>query len=144
MKYILFVITALLFSNGLFAQQMTRAEYNNRLDSLTVLKNRLKEQKQSLKSEIDKLTKLSEELDNKLKECLPAFFIKKYGKEIGRRVAAGRVWVGMTEEMLRDSYGKPDKVETNKEKWGVFSQYYYGKIIFFFRDGKLIEWEEKE
>ena len=50
----------------------------------------------------------------------------------------------MTENMLNDSWGKPDKIDVNKEKWGVFSQWYYGNITYFFRDGSMIDWEEKK
>ncbi len=49
----------------------------------------------------------------------------------------------MTDEMVRDSWGKPDKIDKNVERWGVFTQWYYGNVTFFFRDGKLTEWDEK-
>ena len=49
----------------------------------------------------------------------------------------------MTEEMLIDSWGEPDKVNVDKFDYGTFSQYFYGDITYFFdRDGKLIDWEE--
>ena len=49
----------------------------------------------------------------------------------------------MTEKMLRDGWGKPDRIHTSTYKWGIYSQWYYGDIIYFFRNGKLIDWEEK-
>ncbi len=141
MKRIVYIF--LFFSGSLLAQtKITPQEYKNTLDSLTSLKANLLSEKLQFKNQIDSLEQLSSSLDEELKNCLPAYYRKKYGNEIGGRVAAGRVWKGMTEEMLLDSYGKPDKVNRNKEKWGVFAQYYYGKIVFFFKNGKLIEWEE--
>ncbi|RMD50008.1 MAG: hypothetical protein D6830_03695 [Ignavibacteria bacterium] len=140
-----FFIAVLFLSVSLSAQnKITKQEYDSQYDSLLKAKETLLSQKEELKKEINLLEDKKEELEQKLQDCLPSFFIKKYGREIGNRIAAGRVWTGMTEEMLLDSYGKPDKVNRNKEKWGTFAQYYYGKIIFFFRDGKLIEWEEKK
>ncbi len=49
----------------------------------------------------------------------------------------------MTERMLKDSWGEPDKIDKNMEKWGVFTQWYYGNITYFFKNGKLIAWEEE-
>lgn len=142
-SYILYIF--LMLTVSLSAQQnIDRAAFDKTNDSLTVLKKKLLSEKEKLKKEIESLVDLNSRLDEELKNCLPQFYIKKYGKELGSRIAAGRVWVGMTEQMLLDSYGKPDKVNRNKEKWGVFAQYYYGKIVFFFRDGKLIEWEERK
>ena len=68
----------------------------------------------------------------------------KYGKKNGVRVASGMVWKSMTEEMLRDSWGEPDRIDSNKQSYGIFNQWYYGEITYFFRDGKLIDWEEGE
>ncbi len=136
-----FLLTAV----SLFAQtKITPSEYKNSFDSLTAKKAKLLSAKLIFKNKIDSLNKLNAELDKKLEDCLPSYFVKKYGRDIGGRIALGRVWKGMTEGMLRDSYGKPDKVKRNKEKWGTFAQYYYGEIVFFFRDGKLMEWEENK
>ena len=68
--------------------------------------------------------------------------IKKYGADLGNKLAAGMVWNGMTEDMLLDSWGEPDSSNTDRYKYGVFTQHTYGDITFFFRDKKLIDWEE--
>jgi len=49
----------------------------------------------------------------------------------------------MTDEMVRDGWGDPDRIDRNVEKWEVFEQWNYGNITFFFRDGKLTDWEEQ-
>ena len=84
------------------------------------------------------------ELENKVNLALRDLYIAKYGEKDGVNVSYGRVWIGMTEEMLRDSWGKPDKIEKNVENWGTFTQWYYGDVTYFFRDGILTEGEEKE
>ena len=50
----------------------------------------------------------------------------------------------MTEDMLNDSWGKPDRTNKIKKKWGIFTQWYYGDITYFFKNSKLIEWEQKK
>ncbi len=141
------IFLLLLFSAALFAQQkpvMSRSEYNSKLDSLTGLKEKLTAERDAIKKQIDSLTKKSADLDSDLKTALRTVYIKRYGKKIGNRIINKQVWKGMTEKMLRDSWGKPDKITKNQEKWGLFTQWYYGKITFFFRDGKLTDWEEQK
>ena len=67
---------------------------------------------------------------------------RKYGNEIGERIIRGQIWKGMTEKMLEDSWGKPDRITKNREKWGTFTQWYFGKITYFFKDGIMTGWEE--
>ena len=50
----------------------------------------------------------------------------------------------MTEDMLNDSWGKPDRTNKIKKKWVIFTQWYYGDITYFFKNSKLIEWEQKK
>ncbi len=137
--FILFFVTT-----AVFAQQkkMTRAEYDKEFTRLDSKKRALLAEKAQLKSSIEKLNQKLLHLDSLYKACRPALLIKKYGRKIGNRIALGKVWKGMTERMLKDSWGKPDRITTNRQKWGVFRQYYYGNIIYFFRDGKLIDWED--
>ena len=49
----------------------------------------------------------------------------------------------MTDKMLEESWGKPDNITSNKEKWGMFTQWYYGEITYFFKNGELLGWEQK-
>ncbi len=50
----------------------------------------------------------------------------------------------MTDEMVRDGWGEPDRVDKNVEAWGTFTQWNYGDVTFFFKDGKLTDWEGEE
>lgn len=112
-------------------------------DSLTAYKENLKRYIESLKKDLDTLTKHRDYLDAKIKSEFEKFYISKYGKDNGTMVANGRIWKGMTEEMLKDSWGKPDKSNTDKYNYGIFTQHVYGDITFFFRDKLLIDWEDK-
>ncbi len=140
-KYFLLLFFAATFIYGQ-QKEITREEYNKKYESLKTQKENFLREKAALKSSIDSLTQVTAHLDSLLKDCMPAYLIHKYGKKIGTRIALGKIWKGMSEKMLRDSWGKPDKVRTRRWKWGVFRQYYYGNIIYFFRDGKLIDWKD--
>jgi hypothetical protein len=68
----------------------------------------------------------------------------KYGEEIGNKIAYKQIWTGMTDEMVMESWGEPDRVDKNVEEWGTFTQWFYGNVTFFFKDGKLTDWEGEE
>ncbi len=149
----LFAAILLLLPTILLGQsrQLTEKELKVQTDSLKALKLSYTKVNKQMKKEVDSLKAISSELDKKLqtaeselKKFQYKFDIKKYGHEDGNNVFEGKVWKGMTESMLRDSWGKPDKTHTNKYKWGVFTQWYYGDITYFFKNGKLIDWQEKK
>ncbi len=142
-----FISVFFLLAVGVFAQNktvMNAEELRAQTDSLQNLKTRLIAQKEILNSEIDSLREVSSELDVKLRTALRKVYRKRYGRKIGDRIIDKQIWKGMTERMLRDSWGEPDRITRNKEKWGLFTQWYYGKITFYFKDRKLVDWEEKK
>ncbi len=144
-KILLFIFVSF-FCTNIFAQsetpKMSKEKFNFLVDSLTTTKNSLLNEKERLLVEIDSLNNYIEELKPRLESSRAKQLIRKYGKKIGKRIVAGKVWKGMTEKMLKDSWGKPDKVTKNKEKWGTFAQWYYGSITYFFKNGKMTDWEE--
>jgi hypothetical protein len=146
MQKILLFIFITLFTANIFAQsetqKMSKERFNFLVDSLSTEKNNLLTEKEKLLVEIDSLENFIEELKPQLESSRRKELVRKYGKEIGYRIAGGKVWKGMTEKMLKDSWGKPDRITKNKEKWGIFTQWYYGAITYFFKNGKMTDWEE--
>ena len=122
--------------------QMTQENYNKEFKSLTEKKDQLSAEVESLKSEIDSLNLLIPELNQRLSTEYRELYVMKYGKKYGPRVAQKQIWKGMKDEMVKDGWGSPDRIDKNVESWGVFTQWYYGDIIFFFKNGKLIDWQE--
>lgn len=53
-------------------------------------------------------------------------FHKKYGEEIGDRIALQKIWIGMSEDMLIDSWGKPNDINQTVTRYSVRKQYVYG------------------
>ena len=122
--------------------QITQESYNRELNSLTEKKDQLSAEIKSLKFEIDSLNLLIPELKQRLSTEYRELYVMKYGNKYGPRVAQKQIWKGMKDEMVKDGWGSPDRIDKNVEPWGVFTQWYYGDIIFFFKNGKLIDWQE--
>lgn len=133
-----FVIITLIFSAQI---SIAQTQEKNKSD-VKVTKEQLHKQNAKTKHEIDSLKIVLKNLDVNLKKHLKALYILKYGNKNGVRVSNGSIWKGMTEHMLNDSWGKADKVHANVKKWGIFTQWTYGDVTFFFKNGKLFEWEE--
>ncbi|MEX1213312.1 MAG: hypothetical protein WEA36_10745 [Balneolaceae bacterium] len=53
--------------------------------------------------------------------------MRKYGKRDGRLVYNDKVWVGMTEEMLLDSWGEPDRKNITESIYGSSEQWIYDR-----------------
>ncbi len=138
---LIFAILIIFISLTTFAQ-MTEEEYKFKMDSLALQKKKLVREIEKLKTEIDSLRNHIPELEQEIITANRELYVIKYGEEIGQRIASKQIWKGMSDDMVRDGWGEPDKINRNVEKWGVFEQWNYGSIIFFFRDGKLTDWEE--
>jgi hypothetical protein len=123
--------------------QITEEEYNLEKDELSLRKDQLNKEIEILKFEIDSIRSRIPEIEQQVITSYRELYVLKYGKEIGQKVAYKQIWTGMPAEMVRDSWGEPDKIDTNVKPWGVFTQWYYGEVTFFFRVGKLTEWDEK-
>lgn len=142
--FALILLFSFINSSEIYSQSnLSPDQIKSQKDSLAAYKNKLRKLIDSLRSDLDTLTKQRDYLDEKIKSEYEKIYISKYGKEDGTMVANGRIWKGMTENMLKDSWGKPDKVNTDKFNYGTFTQYTYGDITFFFRDKILIDWEDK-
>ncbi len=139
---LIFVVLFIFISLTTFAQ-MTEEEYASKMESLTLQKKELSREMETLKTEIESLHNSIPELEQEIITAFRELFVLKYGEEIGRHVAYKQIWKGMTNEIVRDGWGEPDKIDRNVEKWGVFEQWNYGNVTFFFRDGKLTEWDEE-
>jgi hypothetical protein len=145
MRWNLFaLLILLLLSSPIYSQN-----YQSEKDSLKSLMDSLAISNTSAKTEIDSLTNYLSELEKRvnvnqdeLAELKRKLYLKKYGKDNETRISLGRIWKGMTLEMLEDEWGKPDKTNTDKHPWGVFTQLYYGDITYFFKNSILIDWEE--
>jgi hypothetical protein len=148
-----FIVIIILSALTIYAQEKTisRSEFKSELIKLEAQKSNLLIEIELLRKDIISYNEKVSELDKSIIDCNESSVItkldkltKKYGKDIASMISSGKIWKGMTIEMLRDSWGEPDKVNEDTFSYGTFAQLKYGDIEFFFRDKKLIDWEEKK
>jgi hypothetical protein len=70
-------------------------------------------------------------------------FIPKYGQINGEKVAKGLIWIGMSEEMLLDSWGKPNDINQTVTRYGSRKQYIYsGSQYVYVVNGIVDAWQD--
>lgn len=84
--------------------------------------------KRDAENAITKAKELEEETIKR--EAIEKKIILEYGLEIGQRIIEKKAWIGMTEEMLIESWGKPDNINTSIYSWGIQKQYVYVKYNY--------------
>lgn len=70
--------------------------------------------------------------------------IIKYGNDIGTKLAEQKIWVGMTDEMVKDTWGVPDRNIRNIGNFGTHEQWVYDILHthLIFVNGVLTTWRE--
>ncbi len=64
--------------------------------------------------------------------------IKKYGKVYGNLISQGKVKIGMTTSMCKESWGIPTDINKTIGSFGTYEQWVYGnKEYLYFENGKL-------
>jgi hypothetical protein len=110
---------------------MTEAEYNREKDELILRKKQLNSKIAEITLEIESMRNRIPELEQEVITAYHELYVLKYGKGVGEKVSYKQIWTRMTDEMVRDSWGKPDKIDKNVKPWGVFTLWYYGNVTFF-------------
>jgi hypothetical protein len=64
----------------------------------------------------------------------------KYGTNMAARLNAGKIWKGMTAEMVRDSWGKPIRINRLIRNDVVKEEWIYGNTWLYFENNNLIDW----
>jgi hypothetical protein len=69
-----------------------------------------------------------------------SYLENKYGSSMASRLYQGKIWKGINSDMVKDSWGNPDKISrtvsgnTIKEKW------IYRNTWLYFENNTLLEW----
>ena len=107
-----------------------------RNDSIADVLNR--KAKEEGKAYFESLSKKDQEDINKRRPV----YVKKYGPVNGEKVAKGLIWIGMTEAMLIDSWGRPDDINTTVTRYGTSKQFVYGLGRYVYvENGKVDSWQ---
>lgn len=74
--------------------------------------------------------------------------IKMYGASDAERIFRGQYWIGMSDEMAKESLGKPDNVNRTVGSWGTHEQWTYESrtidktiLYLYFENGTLASFQ---
>lgn len=119
--------------------QFNLALAQKEIDAKLAVEKQTKE-KETKKKEPDRIKKEEERKTTvkKRKDNL----IAKYGVTAGTKIFEGWFWIGMTEEMTRESLGKPEKINKSVGRWGVHEQWVYGSTYLYFENDILTSYQQ--
>ena len=131
-----FLVLILLFLPFFIKAQQT----DQNIDQLT------KEQSTIIQM-IDSLEKRLEEIDEQLSQVNSEDRLEamkaKYGKNKGKLIAGGKVWVSISFEMAIDSWGEPTDVQKTTVSSGTTEKWLYpDNRYLYFKNGRLDSWKE--
>ena len=64
----------------------------------------------------------------------------KYGTNMAARLAAGKIWKGMSSEMVRDSWGTPKKITRHISDNNVMEEWLYNNTWLYIDNDILSDW----
>jgi len=64
----------------------------------------------------------------------------KYGTSTAARINSGKIWRGMNGEMVRDSWGNPEKINRVISNNTVEEEWTYKSTILYLQNNKLVNW----
>lgn len=69
-----------------------------------------------------------------------SYLEKKYGTDVAARINSRKIWKGMNGEMVRDSWGNPNKINRVINNNTVKEEWTYKSTILYFQNNRLVEW----
>jgi hypothetical protein len=119
--------------------QQDKAFMENRKSNLSISDVELGRKNDSIADIVNRKSKLDAASAIKKRRDL---YIKKYGPVNGEKVAKGLIWIGMSEAMLLDSWGRPDDINTTVTRYGTSKQFVYGLGRYVYvENGKVEAWQ---
>jgi hypothetical protein len=142
------------FKKYLAAKKIQKIEENKRLatenarraEEIRKVEAQKLEEKRNLEAQkqIEESKKLVSEAE-KNQRIRNAALIKKYGSTIADKIITGKIWIGMTDEMALESWGKPEKNNRSVGSWGVHEQWiYHNDVYVYFENGILTSWQDEK
>lgn len=70
-----------------------------------------------------------------------AYLENKYGELIAKKLLSGKIWKGMTAEMVSDSWGSPVKIKRTIGQSSVREEWLCRNYLLYFEDNILAGWK---
>lgn len=67
---------------------------------------------------------------------------RKYGVDIALRIFEKKIWIGMTKDMLLESWGRPNDINRTVGSWGVHEQCIYTSAYVYIENGVVTSWQD--
>lgn len=108
--------------------------------------DKIKQEEEIAKQKIvlaEKQGKEKEELAEKQEKEQLALLTTKYGSDKASKILVGKIWIGMTKEMLIDSRGYPSDINRSVGSYGVHEQWVYEDSVYIYlENGVLTSWQD--
>jgi hypothetical protein len=82
------------------------------------------------------------EAERKAKAQREARIRSKYSAKDAERIIRGQIWLGMTKEMMIDSWGQPEEINRSVGSWGVHEQCIYGDTYVYIENVIVTSWQD--
>ncbi len=69
-----------------------------------------------------------------------SYLESKYGSNMAARLIAGKIWKGMTAEMIRDSWGSPVKINRVFRNNSAKEEWIFKNTWLYIENNTLVEW----
>ncbi|MBK9389460.1 MAG: hypothetical protein IPN68_04420 [Bacteroidetes bacterium] len=69
-----------------------------------------------------------------------AYLESKYGTSMAARLNANKIWKGMNAEMVKDSWGKPERISREVNGNTIKEEWFYKSTWLYLENNTLIEW----
>ncbi|MGB8490225.1 MAG: hypothetical protein WCE64_04150 [Bacteroidales bacterium] len=69
-----------------------------------------------------------------------SYLQNRYGRSVGSKIYEGKIWKGMTPQMVRDSWGSPGKINRVVRDNNITDEWIYGNTWLHFTNNLLTDW----
>lgn len=105
------------------------------LDESPVNTNQINQQQQQQQQQVDQN---DQQQDARISRF--TYLENKYGTRTAALLNAGKIWKGMTSDMVRDSWGNPQKVDKSFEGNLAKEQWIYKNTWLYIENNRLTDW----
>jgi hypothetical protein len=69
-----------------------------------------------------------------------SYLESKYGTSLAARINSGKIWKGMNSEMVKDSWGRPDKINREISGNNIKEEWIYKSTWLYMENNTLVDW----